>query len=92
VFAETFRVLKPGGRVSISDIVTEGLGPQGLPFDVGSWSACVAGAIDVNDYMDRMRAVGFVDVRAVDKVEETEDSATTGARVFSARITGRKPA
>ncbi|HML21407.1 MAG TPA: arsenite methyltransferase [Aggregatilinea sp.] len=95
VFAESFRVLKPGGRVSISDVVTEGAGPDGLPFDVLSWSACVAGAIDVNAYLDLMREVGFVDVQAVDKTEGVggEPVRPSGdLRVYSARITGRKPA
>lgn len=94
VFAEAFRVLKPGGRAAISDVVTEGADPDGLPFDVLSWSACVAGAIDVNAYMDLMREVGFVDVQAVDKAEGVGGEPTPPVgdlRVYSARITGRKP-
>ena len=69
VFSEAIRVLKPGGRVSISDIVSEGEFSDALRADMSKWAECVTGAIDVNDYTGLMREAGFVDIEVVDKVE-----------------------
>lgn len=92
VFREAFRVLKPGGRLAISDIVTEGPLPQRARLDLGEWAACVAGAIDVSAYLDLLRAAGFVEVSAVDKATAAEILGTPdAARILSARITARKP-
>ncbi len=93
VFSEVFRVLKPGGRASISDIVTEGEFSDELRADMLSWSECVSGAIDAQAYIGLMQAAGFVDVEVVDKVEaEDEVERKAGVpRVYSARITARKP-
>jgi arsenite methyltransferase len=93
VFTESFRVLKPGGRVSISDIVTDGEFNQKQVADMDSWAECVSGAIDVSDYTGMMREVGFVDIEVVDK-SDADDIVPTQAgmpRVYSARITARKP-
>ncbi len=93
VFREAFRVLKPGGRLSVSDIVTEGTLPVHRGIDLTDWAACVAGAIDVEDYLQLLREAGFVDVKAVDKATAAEvsgESAQAG-RILSARITARKP-
>lgn len=91
VFREAFRVLKPGGRLAVSDIVTEGLLPQQV-IDLNAWSACVAGAINVNHYLDLLREAGFEDVRAVDKASAAEITGISEqARLISARITARKP-
>ncbi|TVQ55813.1 MAG: methyltransferase domain-containing protein [Phycisphaerales bacterium] len=65
VFAEIARVLKPGGRVSISDIVVEAL-PEELRNDPGLYSACVAGAISEAEYLQGLRSAGL------DAVEVTE--------------------
>jgi len=94
VFREVFRVLKPGGRVSISDIVTEGEFSPAMRANMLSWAGCVSGAIDAEEYMDLLRRAGFEDVRIVDKVDA--DSVVPRQpgmpRVFSARITATKPA
>ena len=94
VFAEAFRVLKPGGRVSFSDIVTEGDFSEDLRARLDVWSSCVTGAIDAEIYTGLLREVGFEDVRIFDKVPAEEQiTLKPGApRVFSARIVGRKPA
>ncbi|NDJ77687.1 MAG: arsenite methyltransferase [Chloroflexi bacterium] len=95
VFSEVFRVLKPGGRASISDIVTEGEFTPELRADLNRWSECVTGAIDAEAYTGLMRAAGFVDVQIVDKVEAKEDIVPLQEgmpRIYSARITARKPA
>jgi arsenite methyltransferase len=93
VFQEAYRVLKPGGRVSISDIVTEGEFSPALRADMGKWAECVTGAVDVDAYTGMMRDAGFADIRVVDKVdaEDVVPRQEGMPRVFSARITAYKP-
>jgi arsenite methyltransferase len=62
VFREVARVLKPGGQVSVSDIVAETL-PEPLRRDPGLWSACVGGAIPEAEYLRRMTAAGLAGAR-----------------------------
>lgn len=94
VFQEALRVLKPGGRVSISDIVTEGDFTPEMRADAAKWAECVTGAIDVNEYTGMMHAAGFVNISVVDKVDAGEIVTRQPGmpRIFSARITAYKPA
>ena len=94
VFREAFRVLKPGGRISVSDIVTEGKFSPELRANAAQWSACVTGAIDVDDYTNLMREAGFTAIDVLDKAsaEAVVPRQPGMPRVFSARITARKPA
>lgn len=62
VFREAFRVLKPGGRFAVSDMVTKGEWSEQLKANVGAWAGCITGAIDQDDYLHKMRAAGFVEV------------------------------
>ena len=93
VFGEAFRVLKPGGRVSISDIVTEGDFSSELRAEMDKWAECVTGAIDAEEYTGIMREVGFVDIQVVDKVDTGEivERQPGMPRIYSARITAYKP-
>ena len=63
VFAEAFRVLKPGGRLAVSDIVTQGDLPEALRRSVEAWAGCIAGALDEEVYLQKIRKAGFADVR-----------------------------
>ncbi|MCC7447968.1 MAG: arsenite methyltransferase [Anaerolineae bacterium] len=92
VFREAIRVLKPGGRVSISDIVTEGEFSAELRAQTDKWAECITGAIDVNEYTGMMRVAGFTDIEVVDKTDAKDIIAQEAGmpRIFSARITGRK--
>jgi arsenite methyltransferase len=92
VFNEAFRVLKPSGRVSISDVVTEGEFSPEQRADMNQWGECVTGAIDVAAYTGIMREVGFTDIQIVDKTEAEEIPQPGMPRVYSARITAHKPA
>ncbi len=60
VINEIFRVLKPGGHFSISDIVLDGELPESLKQDVEMYAGCVSGAIQKNDYLNYIQDAGFV--------------------------------
>jgi SAM-dependent methyltransferase len=92
VFAEMLRTLKPGGRVSVSDIVTSGELPSALKNDMQAWGACVAGALDMDDYIAGLEGVGFDEVSLVAKTGDGEllEGIPQG-NIFSASITARKP-
>jgi arsenite methyltransferase len=59
VLREAFRVLKPGGRFAVSDVVTRGAVPEQLRRDVLLWVGCIAGALDENEYRAKLAAAGF---------------------------------
>ncbi|HVO43499.1 MAG TPA: arsenite methyltransferase [Aggregatilineales bacterium] len=91
VFREAYRVIRPGGRVSISDVVTEGEFSPELRAQTDKWAECVTGAIDVDRYTGLMREAGFVDITVVDKVSDPTIERQPGMpRVFAARITAYK--
>ena len=62
VFAETFRVLKPGGRIGVSDIVAEDHLTAEDRAERGSYVGCIAGAITKSEYRTQLAAAGFADV------------------------------
>jgi arsenite methyltransferase len=59
VLSEAFRVLKPGGRFAVSDVVTRGTIPEQIRRDILLWAGCIAGALDENDYRMKLAAAGF---------------------------------
>lgn len=63
VFREAFRVLRPGGRLAVSDIVTAGPLPAEIKESLSAWAGCVAGALDVEEYTAAIRAAGFSEVK-----------------------------
>ena len=65
VLAEAFRVLKPGGRFAVSDIVVRREVPEAIRRDAELWAGCVAGALEEWTYRDLLREAGFVDVEIV---------------------------
>ncbi|MBS3751558.1 MAG: arsenite methyltransferase [Anaerolineales bacterium] len=93
VFREAYRVLKPGGRISISDIVAGGPFPSHVREDPERWAECITGAIELEDYLDWMRAAGFEDVRVTDKVSADDmlpENHEGMPPLFSARIQALK--
>jgi SAM-dependent methyltransferase len=92
VFAEMFRILKPGGRVSVSDIVTSGELPEDVRNDMLAWGACIAGALEMDEYIQGLEQVGFEDVSLVAKTGDGELlEGIPQDSLFSASITARKP-
>lgn len=67
VFAEAFRVLKPGGRLVVSDLVLKQALPDDVRHSVEAYVGCVAGASLQTDYLAMMRTAGFQDVRTVEE-------------------------
>ncbi|MDB4908685.1 MAG: arsenite S-adenosylmethyltransferase [Gemmatimonadetes bacterium] len=60
VLAESFRVLKPGGRFAVSDIVVRGGLPEAVKENMALWTGCVAGALEETEFLSMLRDVGFV--------------------------------
>jgi arsenite methyltransferase len=67
VFAEAHRVLRPGGRLSVSDIVVYGELPPAIRDRLDAWAGCLAGALDESDYLGKMRAAGLEDVEVLSR-------------------------
>jgi arsenite methyltransferase len=59
VIREAFRVLKPGGRFAVSDVVTRGQVPEELRRDMLLWVGCIAGALEQEEYKSKLEAAGF---------------------------------
>ena len=78
VFAEAFRVLRPGGRLAVSDVVVRGEVPAQIRRSVELWIGCVAGALEETDYRAKLARAGF---EAID-VEPTRIYRTEDAREF----------
>ena len=75
VLREAFRVLKPGGRFAVSDVVTRGEIPPEIRKSVLLWVGCVAGALEENDYRGKLAAVGFEQIEVQPaRIYRTEDA------------------
>jgi SAM-dependent methyltransferase len=78
VLAEAFRVLKPGGRLAVSDVVVRGEIPPEIRRSVELWVGCIAGALDESVYIEKLRGAGFVDI----SIEPTRVYRAEDAREF----------
>ena len=78
VLAEAFRVLRPGGRFAVSDVVVRGDVPAEIKRNVELWVGCVAGALKASDYDAKLQAAGFEDV----SIEPTRVYRIDDARQF----------
>ena len=87
VFREMFRVMQPGGRFTISDIVTDQLVPQYLVHDAEKWGDCLSGALTLTDYLSGIREAGFVGVHLV---KSSSWKVIDGIHFFSVTLTGYK--
>ena len=107
VIAEAFRVLKPGGRFAVSDVVVRGDVPEAIRRSMELWIGCVAGALEENSYRDKLTNAGFeaVDIeptriyRAADAKQFLDEAgvsdeatlADIDGRFMSAFVRARKP-
>ncbi len=105
-FSEIFRILKPGGHFSISDVVVQGQLPDGLRNDAEMYAGCVAGAILKDDYLELIRQAGFKGIqvqkeRAIQipddilanylSAEEIRQIREGQVGIFSINVYGEKP-
>jgi arsenite methyltransferase len=96
VLREAFRVLRPGGRFAVSDIVVRGEVPADVRRSVELWIGCVAGALEEQEYRDLLAAAGFVDVEIEPwRIYTAEDAAgyLAGAgldpKAYASQVDGR---
>lgn len=97
VFREAFRVLKPGGRLAIADVVAVKPLLAGLNEKLAAIGACIGGATPVDELREGLKAAGFAQVEIVvkessrDYIAQWTDEANAGEFVVSAMITAYKP-
>ncbi len=89
VLKEALRVLKPGGRLAISDIVTHGNMPAEIQKSLELWSGCIAGALSESDYRDKLASAGFEAVEIEPFREYTAADAESGGLGDAARKLGK---
>jgi ubiquinone/menaquinone biosynthesis C-methylase UbiE len=106
-FAETFRVLKPGGHFSVSDIVLVGELPEGLQKSAEMYAGCVAGAIQQDEYLSIIQRAGFSNITVQKEkrimlpeeilkdyltAEQVQDFTAGKTGIFSITVYAEKPA
>ena len=89
-FKEIYRVLKPGGKISISDMVATKEGRKIIKPE--EWAACIAGAVTFEEYKDTLEKTGFKEIKASDEEHEINEEMTSkGLQVKSVSWTAQKP-
>lgn len=88
VFREMYRVIKPGGRFTISDIVADQVVPNYLIHDTEKWGNCLSGALQAGDYLGGLVQAGFLGVH---QVKFTPWQVIDGIHFLSLTLTGYKP-
>ena len=77
VLQEAFRVLKPGGRFAVSDVVVRGEVPAAIRKSMELWVGCIAGALSESDYRSKLAAAGFATIEVeVTRVYQADDART----------------
>ena len=87
VFREAYRVLKPGGRLEVSDIVTDQTLPLSLRLDSSGWASCISGALPEAEYLDLVAQAGFKQVAAL---RTSSAGSLEGLSGYSVQVSARK--
>ena len=91
VFQEAYRVLKPNGKLMVSDIVTEGKLPEEIRKSFDAWAECVAGALERSDYLNKIADAGFQNVKVVSQKPYTiEVSPELMGKIVSIQVEAHK--
>ncbi len=91
VFQEAYRVLKSGGRLMVSDLVTEEALPAEVRKSFDAWAGCIAGALEKTDYLDKIATAGFKNVKIVSQKPYTIDvSKELRGKITSIQVEARK--
>lgn len=94
VFREIFRVLKPKGRIAVSDIVTQGPLPNFISQNTEAWTSCIGGALKEEDYLSKIRTAGFaniaIDSKHVYSHEEIAMFKETSSEIFAKPLSRRE--
>jgi ubiquinone/menaquinone biosynthesis C-methylase UbiE len=96
VLREAFRVLKPGGRLAVSDVVVRGEVPEPIRRSMNLWIGCVAGALSEGDYLAKLQAAGFenaaIEVTRTYSVQDAQEflaAESEEARNLAAEVDGK---
>lgn len=91
VFSEAYRVLKPGGRIMISDLVTEGELSEKIKKSYDAWAGCIAGAIEKTVYLDTVKRTGFKKVKIVSEAHwDIDISEELKGKITSVKVEATK--
>ncbi|MBI5868278.1 MAG: arsenite methyltransferase [candidate division Zixibacteria bacterium] len=90
VFKEMFRVLRPGGRFSVSDVVAKGAIPLNVRKNMEQWAGCISGALDKNDYLQKVADAGFERIEIRSEVDY-DFQRTDDFSLASVTVVGYKP-
>ena len=88
VYREVLRILRPGGRFAVSDVVSEAPLPDSVRNDPAAWAACYGGSIPEGDYLAAIAGAGLGDLAVVRRTEPYEKG---GVLIRSITVTGRRP-